>query len=56
MGKRIVHVEFPAAEGDRGEGGEAEDKEPIPNIGWYARCRDTEGNAFSLYQSDENAA
>jgi uncharacterized protein len=120
MGKKIVHVEFPAAEGDRGErfwtelagwsfndvgmpdidyrmfdggggwggavwtsnemagqgpviyldsddidadvarvrdlGGEAEDKQPIPSIGWFARCRDTEGNAFSLYQSDENAA
>jgi predicted enzyme related to lactoylglutathione lyase len=119
MGKKIVHVEFPAAEGDRGEkfwselagwsfndvgmpgidyrmfdgggwgggvwtsedqagqgpivyldsddidadvarvrelGGQAEDKEPIPNVGWFARCRDTEGNAFSLYQSDENAA
>lgn len=36
-------------------GGEAEDKQPIPNIGWFARCKDSEGNDFSLYQSDENA-
>ena len=119
MGKKIVHVEFPAADGDRGEsfwsglagwsfndagmpeidyrmfqggegwggavwtsespgsgpivyldsedidadvarvrdlGGEAEEKQPIPHIGWFARCRDTEGNPFSLYQSDESAA
>jgi predicted enzyme related to lactoylglutathione lyase len=121
MGKRIVHVEFPAAAGDRGQsfwselagwsfsdsgmpridyrlfdgggggpwggavwtsdrpgsgpivyldseaidadvtrvrelGGGAEDKQPIPHIGWFARCRDTEGNPFSLFQSDENAA
>ncbi len=35
-------------------GGEAEDKEPIPGVGWFARCRDTEGNAISLYQSDES--
>jgi uncharacterized protein len=36
-------------------GGEAEDKQPIPNIGWFARCKDSEGNEFALYQSDENA-
>ncbi len=36
-------------------GGEAEDKQPIPNIGWFARCKDSEGNEFALFQSDENA-
>ncbi len=35
--------------------GEAEDKQPIPAVGWFARCKDTEGNAFSLFQSDESA-
>jgi uncharacterized protein len=116
MGKRIVHVEFPAQDLERGKkfwetvggwtlnysgmpgvqylmfqegdqggavfsmegmsgttiylgsddidadlakvrelGGEAEDKQPIPSIGWFARCKDSEGNEFSLYQSDENA-
>ena len=34
-------------------GGSADDKQPIPTIGWYARCKDTEGNSFSLFQSDE---
>jgi predicted enzyme related to lactoylglutathione lyase len=29
-------------------------KQPIPGIGWFARCRDTEGNPFSLFQSDES--
>lgn len=33
-------------------GGSADDPEPIPGIGWYARCRDTEGNPISLYESD----
>ena len=33
---------------------EAEDKQPIPSIGWFARCRDTEGNEFSLFQADES--
>lgn len=39
----------------RGGGGEAEAKQPIPGIGWFAPCKDTEGNAFSLFQSDESA-
>jgi predicted enzyme related to lactoylglutathione lyase len=37
-------------------GGEAEDKTPVPGYGWFAACKDTEGNAFSLWQSDESAA
>jgi predicted enzyme related to lactoylglutathione lyase len=36
-------------------GGKAEDKEPVPGMGWYARAEDTEGNPFSLWQTDENA-
>ena len=35
-------------------GGKAEDKQPIPTIGWFARARDTEGNPISLFQSDES--
>jgi predicted enzyme related to lactoylglutathione lyase len=34
-------------------GGEAGEKQPIPTIGWFARCQDTEGNSFSLFQGDE---
>jgi predicted enzyme related to lactoylglutathione lyase len=36
-------------------GGQAEDKMPVPGYGWFAACRDTEGNAFSLWQSDDSA-
>ncbi|TML26146.1 MAG: VOC family protein [Actinobacteria bacterium] len=36
-------------------GGDAEDKQPIPNVGWFSRCKDSEGNEFSLFQSDESA-
>jgi predicted enzyme related to lactoylglutathione lyase len=35
-------------------GGSADNKQPIPTIGWYARCKNTEGNPFSLFQSDES--
>jgi uncharacterized protein len=37
-------------------GGESEGKQPIPQIGWFARCKDSEGNEFSLFQSDESVA
>jgi len=39
----------------REAGGDAEDKQPIPGIGWFSGCKDTEGNEFSLYQNDESA-
>jgi hypothetical protein len=35
-------------------GGKADDKSPIPTIGWFARCWDTEGNPFSLFQPDDS--
>ncbi len=37
-------------------GGQSDDKAPIPGTGWFAACMDTEGNAFSLFQSDESVA
>ena len=37
-------------------GGEADEQQPIPGVGWFSRCRDTEGNEFSLYQTDESVA
>jgi predicted enzyme related to lactoylglutathione lyase len=38
----------------REAGGSGEEKQPIPQTGWFARCKDTEGNSFSLFQSDES--
>ena len=35
-------------------GGQADEKSPIPGVGWYARCSDPEGNSFSLFQGDES--
>ena len=37
-------------------GGTADDKQPIPGVGWFTAAKDPEGNLFSLYQSDESAA
>ena len=38
----------------RAGGGTAGDKNPIPHVGWFTHCKDTEGNDFSLFQSDES--
>ena len=37
-------------------GGEAGEKTPVPGHGWFAACRDTEGNAFSLWQGGAEAS
>jgi predicted enzyme related to lactoylglutathione lyase len=26
------------------------------HVGWFAHCTDTEGNAFSIFQSDETVS
>lgn len=30
-------------------------KSAIPSVGWFAMCKDTEGNKFGLMQPDESA-
>ena len=37
-------------------GGEAGEPAPIPGIGWYAHCKDPDGNKFGLFQTDESVA
>jgi uncharacterized protein len=36
-----------------GDGGEAM---PVPGMGWFAICKDTEGNEFGLWQTDPDAS
>jgi uncharacterized protein len=37
-------------------GGEAGEAMPVPGMGWFAICKDTEGNEFGLWQNDTNAS
>ena len=30
-------------------------KMPIPSVGYFAQCMDTEGNVFGIIQFDQNA-
>ena len=34
-------------------GGSSDEPQDIPPVGRYARCTDTEGNAFGLFQRDQ---
>ena len=36
-------------------GGESDDAMPVPSMGWFAVCKDAEGNEFGLWQSDPDA-
>jgi len=37
-------------------GGEAGDALPVPSMGWFAVCKDVEGNEFGLWQTDPSAS
>jgi predicted enzyme related to lactoylglutathione lyase len=36
-------------------GGEAGEAMPVPGMGWFSLCKDTEGNEFGLWQNDPDA-
>ena len=36
-------------------GGDAGDPMPVPNMGWFATCKDPQGNEFGLWQNDPSA-
>lgn len=36
-------------------GAVVEEKHPIPGVGWFANCRDTEGNGFGIMEEDLQA-
>ena len=36
-------------------GGEAGEALPVPAMGWFSLCKDTEGNEFGLWQTDPEA-
>ena len=36
-------------------GGEANEPQPVPTMGWFAGCKDASGNDFGLWQNDPSA-
>jgi hypothetical protein len=39
----------------REAGGEADDPQPVPSMGWFVSGKDTEGNPIGLWQTDPSA-
>ncbi len=37
-------------------GGEAAERMPVPGMGWFTACKDSEGNEFHLWQTDDKAS
>lgn len=37
-------------------GGEAGEALAVPSVGWFAICKDVEGNEFGIWQNDPNAS
>jgi len=35
--------------------GESDEPMPVPQMGWFATCRDPHGNDFGLWQTDSSA-
>ena len=61
-GKRGARVYFDVDDINAGAakvrelGGEADDPQPVPNMGWFVTGKDTEGNPIGLWQNDPNAS
>jgi predicted enzyme related to lactoylglutathione lyase len=36
-------------------GGEADEPRPVPSMGWFAICKDANGNEFGIWQNDPSA-
>jgi predicted enzyme related to lactoylglutathione lyase len=36
-------------------GGEANEPQAVPNMGWFAGCKDASGNDFGIWQNDTSA-
>jgi predicted enzyme related to lactoylglutathione lyase len=60
-GKRGIRAYFAVDEINTGAarvrelGGEANEPRPVPAMGWFATCKDAQGNEFGLWQNDPSA-
>jgi predicted enzyme related to lactoylglutathione lyase len=60
-GKRGLRVYFDVDDINTGVarvkelGGEAGEPMPVPSMGWFATCKDTQGSEFGLWQNDPSA-
>jgi predicted enzyme related to lactoylglutathione lyase len=51
----VASIEDAVARITAGGGKVVHGKAPIPGVGWFANCTDTEGNPFGIFVNDPNA-
>jgi uncharacterized protein len=51
----VPSIEESIAKVKENGGDVVQDKTPIPGMGWFATCHDSEGNQVGLFTSDESA-
>ena len=51
----VASIEDAIAKVTAGGGKVIQDKAPIPGVGWFANCIDTEGNQFGVFVNDPSA-
>ncbi|HEY1330191.1 MAG TPA: VOC family protein [Actinomycetota bacterium] len=51
----VDSIEDSIAKVEAAGGSVVQQKTPIPTMGWFATCTDTEGNTFGLYTDDPSA-
>lgn len=51
----VPSVDEFAAKIQAADGKVIQPKMPIPGVGWFATCKDTEGNTFGIMESDPKA-
>ena len=51
----VASIEDALAKITASGGSVVQGKAPIPGVGWFANCRDTEGNTFGVFVNDPTA-
>jgi uncharacterized protein len=51
----VGSIEDTLREVEKHGGSVVQGKTPIPSMGWYATCKDSEGNVFGLFTEDSHA-
>jgi predicted enzyme related to lactoylglutathione lyase len=52
----VESIEDAVARVKAGGGKVVQEKAPVPGVGWFANCVDTEGNVFGVFVNDPSAS
>ena len=52
----VASIEDAVAKITASGGSVVQGKAPVPGVGWFANCKDTEGNVFGVFVNDPSAS